>query len=269
MTASYSPVVSVVTVCLNAATTIEETIKSVLDQTYPRIEYVVIDGKSQDGTLDILADYHEHVDRLLSEPDTGLYNAMNKALRLVQGDIIIFMNADDVFASEDVVERVIKVAIADPAAMIIYGDVIIRFPEGDLVHRQPAHLSKWRLWMNPVCHQTMFVRRDAFSKVGPFDESLPICADLDWLTRAVLVKRLPTVHVPVDICVFQMGGICANRVARERDKRVIRLRYYSPIERIAFSVRELLLKIWIRLRARNFSPPWRIRGFLANSLKNG
>lgn len=259
------PRVSVITVCLNAVDTIDGTIQSVLSQTYSQIEYIVVDGASTDGTLERLHSYDAAITKLISEPDTGLYNAMNKALDLVEGDIVVFMNAGDMFTSANVVEQMAAVFRKHPEVMIAYGDYIARYTDRDVPIKQPGQLNKWQLWLRAVCHQTVFARREAFEQAGKFDESLDICADWDWLLRCVVLHSMPTHHVPLDVCIFQMGGFCSNRSVMEQNKRVMRQRYYSFHERIIFSTAELLLKIWRRLSARDFSLPWRLRHFLSDN----
>ena len=255
----FSPLVSIVTVCLNAASTIDATVQSVLSQTYPAIEYVVVDGASTDDTLERLHSYGAAITKLISEPDTGLYNAMNKALGLVQGDAVVFMNAGDIFASSMVVEQVVSVFTENPATMLVYGDWQAKFPDRVLPVRQPQKLTKWSLWLKAVCHQSIFARRSVFERIGGFDESLRICADWDWTIRAVLIGRNRAVHVPLDICVFAVGGICSDRVEMDREKAVMRRRYYSSPERKLFTLGELFFKMWRRLRHRDLSLPWAIR----------
>lgn|GEM_PF-453286 len=267
MTPIASPLplkVSVITVCLNAAATIEATLQSVRAQTYPHVEHVIIDGASTDGTLDILARYHDHIACLVSEKDAGLYQAMNKGLRRAMGDVIIFMNANDTFADPTVIETVVGCFRRHPAAMIIYGDALFKSGEQIMAGPQPARLSRWRLWAGTVCHQAIFARRSAFARTGYFDESLPVAADWDWLARAVLVDHMPTLHVALDVCVFTLGGICADRAKLERDRAIIHRRYFSRSEQLFFGAREFAARIAVRVRTRNFRLPWRLARLLPN-----
>jgi glycosyltransferase involved in cell wall biosynthesis len=252
--------VSIVTVCLNAVNTIGTTVQSVLSQTYPHIEYIVVDGASTDGTLERLRSYGPAITRVISEPDTGLYNAMNKALGLATGDVIMFLNAGDRFASDNVVETIAQVFVDDPEVMLVYGDYLAWYPSDHVIPiRQPTKLTRWELWLKAVCHQTIFARREVFERVGRFDERLPVCADWDWTIRAVLVAGHKAVHVPVEVCVFRMGGVCSDRQALQRDRRELHRRYYSGRERLLFSLFECVYKIGVRLHSRDFSPPWVLR----------
>ena len=247
--------VSVVTVCFNGAGAIDETVGSVLSQTYNDIEYIVVDGASTDGTLEHLCSYGTAITKLISEPDTGLYNAMNKALGLVQGDIVIFMNAGDVFASKTIVEQVARVFAANPTTMLVYGDWQAKFPDRVLPVRQPPKLTKWRLWLKAVCHQTIFARRVLFDRLGGFDECLRICADWDWTIRSVLAGGNKAVHLAEPVCHFRMGGVSSNRVGLQLERHILHRRYYTRSERFWLSMCEFFYKIVVRLRSWDFAPP--------------
>jgi glycosyltransferase involved in cell wall biosynthesis len=254
-----NPTISVVTVCKNAAATIEPTLRSVSAQTYRNIEYIVVDGASADGTPHILRRHAGVIATWVSEPDTGLYNAMNKALKLFTGGSVVFLNAGDTFASDVVVERAAAEWTAHPEAGLIYGDCWE--VEGATRRRRPHPplLTPWKLWLNALCHQAVFARRDVFERVGGFDESLRVCADWDWTIRAVLGSGIRTAHWPDEIACFTLGGISSNREAFERDVREIRKRHFSPAQRLVFSIRELGLKVSVRLRRGDYSLPWSIR----------
>ena len=163
---------TVVTVCRNAAATVEKTIQSVLWQDYPDLEYVVIDGMSTDGTWEILQRHRERLSRLLHEPDTGIYNAMNKGIGVSTGDVLVFLNADDYFVSPYVLSRVAAAFAAGPELDIVYGDYLSDSQAAMRAVRQPDHVDrKYFLLINPsIMHQSMFCRRRAYERVGLFDE---------------------------------------------------------------------------------------------------
>lgn len=139
--------ISVITVCYNAASTLERTIRSVLEQSYPNIEYIVIDGNSTDGTCEIIKRYSDRVSKFISEPDRGIYDAMNKGIALAEGDYINFMNAGDVFSSPDAIRDVVE--LADKNADVIYGYSTVVLPNGkkkispcdsfDLIKKRPIY----------------------------------------------------------------------------------------------------------------------------------
>lgn len=175
--------ISIVTVCYNAEQVIEETIKSVLKQTYQNIEYIIVDGASKDGTLDIIRKYEsEKRIRFISEPDKGIYDAMNKGSRRATGDYVQFLNAGDTLANEYVVEKVVR-QIEESLADIVYGDIIYQYPDGSTNRRVYGQFcSSLFYYLSGDCinHQAMFAKRECFDK-HPFDLAYRICADREWM----------------------------------------------------------------------------------------
>lgn len=174
--------ITIATVCYNAQQTIENTIKSVINQTYSDIEYLIIDGKSTDKTLDIIDKYAgDSRIRLVSEEDTGLYNAMNKAIKICTGDYIIYMNSGDVFHDYRVLEEMMPYMDAD----IVYGNVVRIKSDGRHLEKYHGKYTVMRLLLMGMmmCHQAMFTRTDIMRKYG-FDETYSITADYDFVVRA-------------------------------------------------------------------------------------
>lgn len=175
--------ITIVTVCFNSEDTIEETMQSVMKQTYSDKEYLIIDGSSTDQTMNIVGKYKDcDYLRVVSEPDRGLYDAMNKSLRLAKGDYIIFLNSGDVFCDEKVLEDMAPQMTAD----IVYGNVIRRKHTGDVVEKYPGKYKLFWLLLQGkmVSHQVLFTQIDIMRKYG-FDESYKITADFNFLVRAV------------------------------------------------------------------------------------
>lgn len=175
--------ITVVTVCYNSEDTIEETMQSVLCQTYADKEYLIIDGDSSDRTMEIVRKYDAYdCIRAISEPDGGLYDAMNKSLGMAKGDYIIFLNSGDVFCDENVLQDISTHLTED----IVYGNVIRRKHNGDIVEKYPGkHKLFWLLLQGKmVSHQVLFTKTDIMRKYG-FDESYKITADFNFLVRAV------------------------------------------------------------------------------------
>ncbi len=201
--------ISVVTVCYNEANTIRDTIESVLSQKYEDLDYVVMDGASADGTVDIIKEYaSDQRLRFFSEPDTGLYNAMNKALERVTGDYVIFMNSGDLFYDENVLSDVAPALDAD----IVYGDVYRRSSAGDFVEKyKGTHSERMKMMLCGLafCHQTQFTKTAIMRQYG-FRESHKITADYDFVVRSLAAKR-SFKHIDRVICSFdQDGGISAD-----------------------------------------------------------
>ncbi len=179
--------ITVITVCLNAATTIERTIQSVGQQDYPDIEYIIVDGASTDGTLEILRKYQDSIDTLISEQDRGIFHAMNKALTLSTGDIIYFLNADDYFYNPNVLSECVKLFKQNPSIQIIYSKIcLINDPVRTLPY-QPYN-KEYRYHYQPYlwapAHQGILARKAAFDQLGGFNEDYALLGDYDWFLRA-------------------------------------------------------------------------------------
>ena len=174
--------ITVVTVCYQAENTIEETIQSVLAQEYQDMEYLIIDGKSTDRTMDIVRQYADDARmRVISEKDTGLYNAMNKGSREAQGDYIIFLNSGDIFADKNVLADMAPHLIKD----IVFGNVVRRFKNREILEKYPGkQVVLWLLLQGKMMsHQVIFTKTTVMRRYG-FDETYKITADYDFLVRA-------------------------------------------------------------------------------------
>jgi glycosyltransferase len=205
--------VSVITVCFNSAKTVADTLQSVASQTHADIEHLVIDGGSGDQTLNIVREQGHHVARVVSEPDFGIYDAMNKGIALATGDLVGFLNADDVFASPASVNRIATVAQTTEADAI-YGDLVyVRADDTRAIVRRwrSGEFRRSRLsfgWMPP--HPTFYVRRTLLQQVGGFDTRLRIAADYDLILRCLTQPRCRVAYVPEVLVRMRMGG-ASNR----------------------------------------------------------
>lgn len=187
--------VTVITVCRNHAKGLEKTIQSVESQTWQEKEYLVIDGASTDGTMEVIRQHEGSITQWISEPDLGIYDAMNKGVRLAQGQWIIFMNAGDTFASADTLQRVFQ---EPQEADVIYGDVI----KGENVKKAEAPHNAHRMFF---CHQSAFVRTSCL-KAFPFDTSHRMSADFKQIKQLYLAgKSFKQLDFP--IAVFDTLGI--------------------------------------------------------------
>lgn len=187
-----NPRISIITVVYNGEKLIESTIQSVINQTFSNIEYIIIDGNSNDKTLDIIKKYNEQIYYWLSEPDNGLYDAMNKGLRLATGNYVCFLNAGDEFYSSGILEQVFSKITDEPD--IIYGETIIMDNEGrELGFRRlkaPENLT-WKSFKDGmlVCHQSIYVKREL---TEPYNTKYKISADYDWVLMAL--KKAKEIH---------------------------------------------------------------------------
>lgn len=203
--------ISVITVCKNAVNTIENSLLSLYNQTYKDIEHIVIDGVSTDGTLELLSKYKDKIYKLVSEPDTGIYNAMNKGIKFATGDIVYFLNATDSLYDEYVFEKVVKEFESQPDLEFLWGDVqfveakkdirVARFNnikfKGDLIHNNP-------------CHQVIFYKNNIFKKCGDYNENLPIYADYDFNVRVLVPYNARCKYIPEILARFELGGISTS-----------------------------------------------------------
>jgi len=173
--------VSIITVCYNAAKTIENTIKSVIGQTYNNIEYIIIDGGSSDQTIDIIQKYSEHIHYWVSEPDKGIYDAMNKGLKMASGEIIGILNADDYYGEGTVGAAVNRFSLS--SGDIVYGDIFLVDSSKEMRRIKPAtDVSLLRSKMS-IYHPAVFVKKYCYDNYGVFDDTYKISADHELLLR--------------------------------------------------------------------------------------
>lgn len=218
---------TVITVCRNAAASIEETIKSVIEQDYPKVEYLIIDGQSTDATPSILKKYKKQTTRIISEKDSGIYNAMNKGIRLATGDFVLFLNAGDRFHDVKVLSSV--ASKIEPETDIAYGDVVT------FGANQPKQLVKFNrtstyfLMNNTICHQAIFTGRPLLNP--GFDEKYQIAADYNWLLGTLRRKNINQLYLDQVIAYYSLDGVSNSlqkRAVGEKEQREIARKYFGP-----------------------------------------
>ena len=205
------PKVSIVTVCYNSAATIEHTIKSVAMQDYKNLEYIVVDGLSKDNTLDIVRGFGPLVAQCVSEKDKGNYDAYNKGLKLVTGDIIGFINSDDFYPAPDAISKVAAAFAADPTLECVYGDLcyVKQFETDQIVRYWRSSDFRPGLFLRGwvPAHPTVFVRKQVYEQFGGFDLNYRIAADWELLARLIEVKRIKTRYLPEVLVHMRLGGL--------------------------------------------------------------
>ena len=223
----FQPKLSVITVVFNGVNDIERTMLSVLNQTYPNIEYLVIDGKSNDGTLEIIKKYQDRI-KLMSEKDTGIYDAMNKGLKMAGGDYLLFMNAGDEIYAPDTVAKVFATA---NDADIYYGETEMINDKGESLgqrrHKAPAKFT-WRSFKYgmSVSHQAIYIKR---SLTDQYNERYHLSADIDWIIRAAK-KAKKIVKVDGYVAKYLVGGMSKQKHKQSLLERyAIMNRYYGSI----------------------------------------
>ncbi len=221
--------ISVITVCYNAARDLEKTIESVRSQSFKDIEYLIIDGASKDDTLEVVKRNSDVVSRWISEPDGGLYFAMNKGLDLASGDYVLFLNAGDTFYAPSTLETVFS--SCQDEQDIYYGDTMILSPEGKPLGRRrialPKELSaKSFRWGMSVCHQSIIIKR---SLCTPYRTEYRITADYDWVLSALeKAQRDKIKNVGEFVSCFVQGGISSKNIWKANKERFkIMCRHYG------------------------------------------
>lgn len=205
--------ISVITAVYNARETIADAMDSMLAQTHPDVELVVIDGASTDGTLEILEGYRDRLTVLVSEPDKGIYDALNKGIARATGDVVGFLHADDLFAGNDVLAKVAG-AFDDPTVDAVYGDLVyVSKAEPDRVIRywKSGAYEQGKLkggWMPP--HPTYYARRHIYERLGGFDTSFRIAADYDCMLRHLYGGGIACHYIPEVLVKMRVGG-ASNR----------------------------------------------------------
>jgi len=223
------PRVSIITVVYNGQQVLERTIRSVAAQTYAAIEYIVVDGNSTDGTLDLIRRYEDRpISRWVSEPDKGIYDAMNKGLAMATGEYVWFMNAGDTIYAPDTLE----IALAGmPQADVYYGEAELVSPEGramGLRQPRPPKLLSWRAFRTgmSVSHQAFIIRR---ALAGQYNLDHRYCADIDWVIQGL--KRAQKIHFTGTIlCTFLLEGFSAKNYRKSwKDRFKVLTKHYGLV----------------------------------------
>lgn len=218
------PIVTVITVVYNGETSIGDTIKSVTNQDYENLEYIIVDGGSTDKTIEIIKSFEDKIDLWISERDRGIYDAMNKGIALANGNWINFMNSGDRLAKENTLSQIFT---QNHEADLLYGDALIEYDAFSVPF--PVHPLN-TIWKNsPFCHQACFVK-DAVMKAYKFDLQYKIGADHDLFYRAHQANLIFT-YIPVLVCLFDgRDGTTKKRIVQAiKDKRDIALKYEYSI----------------------------------------
>lgn len=243
------PKFTIVTVTFNAGNVIEDTIQSVITQTYKNIEYIIIDGQSADKTMTIVNRYRKHIHTVVSEPDKGLYDAMNKGLRLATGDYICFLNAGDEFHEDDTLQLTVH-SLSGLTALpdVIYGRTAIVDGRGHFLRMRRLDTTEPLTWKSfrqgmVVCHQAFFTRRD---KAVPYDLQYRFSADFDWCIRVMKQSRiLHDTHLTL-IDYLNEGMTTDNHRASLCERFRIMCRHYGYAQAIALHLKFMLRLMYKR-----------------------
>ena len=246
--------ISVITATYNAGATLSDCLRSVAAQSHPDVEHWVIDGGSTDGSQAIVEAHRGRIAGFISEPDQGIYDALNKGISRSTGDAIGFLHADDVYGSDDVLARVAE-AFADPGVDAVYGDLtyvdrtdvskVIRYWKAGTCSRERLA----RGWMPP--HPTFYVRRSAYERHGGFDTRYRIAADYDSIVRLLFVAGLRTAYIPRVLVRMRVGGV-SNRSVRtiarksREDLEIMRTHRLGHVHTLLRKNLSKLGQFWVR-----------------------
>lgn len=224
---------SVITATFNSERYLEQTIRSVLNQTYHNIEYIIIDGGSTDRTLDIINKYRDRIAAVVSEPDEGIYDAFNKGVRLASGDVISFLNSDDYFHAPGVVEQVAAVFSARTELKVVYGNILFIDEKNDFERLFGKPLTYEDFRDGEMCpHPGMFVRKELFAAHGSFDLSYHIASDMEFAMYCFKHYEKYAQHLNRIVAVFRSGGISTNPVWQKRmlsERQRLIIQYFGQV----------------------------------------
>jgi len=208
--------VTIITVCYNSEVYIENCIKSVLGQTYKNIEFIIVDGLSTDGTLKKIKKYSENISRILSEPDQGIYDAMNKGIKISKGEIIGFLHSDDLYANQNIISKVVEIFKDDASIDACYADLIyvsrsditkvIRYWKSNKFEK--GSFSKG--WSPP--HPTFFVRSSVYKRFGTFNLKYPVISDIELMMRFLELYKIKSKYINEIWVKMRLGGISNKNI---------------------------------------------------------
>lgn len=235
------PLISIVTVTYNAADTLEKTINSVICQKYKNIEYIIIDGDSKDGTVDIIKKYAKYIDMWSSEPDNGIYDAMNKGIEKANGDFIGFLNADDWYEA-DAIAKVVDVLQQRPTLEFIYGDINVYGEQFLYVH----HGNVGNNYIgDAIPHPSCFIK-SSILKQNNFDLKYHIAADYELVARLIKELNIKKAYCNITLANYRIGGVSSRFIKARLEVFRINLKYFGLFYSFKIALRDIAYKsVWI------------------------
>lgn len=222
---------SIITICLNEVANIERTLISIVNQTFQDFEWIIVDGGSTDGTLNIIEKYRSRINTLISEKDSGIYDAMNKGIKKSMGEYCFFLNSSDYLYDKYVLENVF---LPNPSQDIVYGNIVIDLGKSQEIRSSPEKITIKHLLRDTLWHPVSFIKRELFDKVGYYDTLFQIVGDYDFFLKAIITHNCSQQHINNIISVFNTQGISFKRefsdlLKKERDLAQIRNLGYNVI----------------------------------------
>ncbi len=205
--------ISIITVCYNSSATISDTIESVLAQSYPSIEYIIVDGVSTDATLEIINKYKDHIAHIVSEPDNGIYDAMNKGIQIATGNFVGILNSDDIFDNPDVIKNLVSFINQNQELDAVYADLIYVDQSNTNRKTRSYKLRKNALWKIRfgfmIPHPTFYAKRELFHKLGGYKTNYRVAADFELMLR-FLLNKIKIARLPITMVRMREGGISST-----------------------------------------------------------
>jgi glycosyltransferase involved in cell wall biosynthesis len=218
---------SIITICYNDRAALERTFASVFAQTAHDFEYIVVDGGSTDGSVEMIERNRERITRWVSEKDAGIYDAQNKGWRMGSAPYVLFLNAGDILAGPDVIERALPAL--SPNVDIAYGDAQLSRAHGTFATKtHPARITTPWLMKEVVAHQSQFIRRGLLERLNGYDHTYRIAADYAFFARAFWTGPLKLVKLPFIVSVFDVEGLSSDPAQKEavaRERKAVQARY--------------------------------------------
>ena len=246
--------VSIITVSFNSAKTIADTIDSVLSQDFPEIEYIIVDGCSTDGTVDIIRQNENRISQCISEKDQGMYDAMNKGIAMATGDVIGILNSDDVYMNAHVISDLMRLMHSQNTEVVFADLILVDSSNQNKVLRYydsgRFHPNKFKYGWMPA-HPTVFVKRELYQRVGKFSTTYQIAADYEMLIRMLAIEKASYAYYPKPVVRMRSGGASTSGISRNwiLNQEIIRACKENGIYTNLFM---LLLKVPAKLWGRLF-----------------
>lgn len=221
-------ILSIITINRNNAIGLEMTLRSVLSQCVSVFEYIVVDGASTDGSIEIIKQFADRFDgrlKWISEPDSGIYNAMNKGIGMASGEYLQFLNSGDSLVSDDVVERMYNALEKNGYPSILYGNMLKDMPDGKILRDcgfSGRDITLLGFYTGTLNHSPAYIRRDLFEKYGLYDEGLKIVSDWKWYLQAIVLGEEKPIYTDIDVSLFDMNGISeTNKVLDDAERKMV------------------------------------------------
>ena len=218
-------ILTIITINRNNSEGLEKTLQSVSSQTCKEFEYVVVDGASTDGSVEVIKGMAGHFGERLkwvSEPDKGIYNAMNKGIGMASGEYVQFLNSGDCLASDDVVERMYGALKQGGMPGILYGNLLKDMPDGRVICDRSfagKDMTLLGFYFGTLNHSSAYIRRDLFDRYGKYDENYRIVSDWKWFIEAIILGEEKPVYADIDVTLFDMNGISETNKKLDKDER--------------------------------------------------